>query len=220
MLFLFLILTIEATAQAKQQALPIDTRPFLTHGEWVMAILTTFYVVISYFGFRAIKRQADIAEKPANAVVNAEAAWIMVKITLFSGTGAEAIRENEDAGRKTTSAFITCHCQNRGNTPGTVIEKRIGLATVTSLPTKPDLSGTIVFQAEPELLAGGQESHRHFDIGGNPREFGKTTIIYGIVRYRDVFDRDRYTTFGYMLSPDKPPRIERIPNYPQYNENT
>src|SRR5215469_7305811 len=44
--------------------------PFLTHGEWVMAILTAIYVgltatyvIISLFTLKAIKRQAQITEK-------------------------------------------------------------------------------------------------------------------------------------------------------------
>jgi hypothetical protein len=72
---------IEPTTQPKQQAPEAESRPFLTHGEWVMAILTTIYVGISYFGLRAIKKQADIAQLNAQALIDAERAWIDIDLS-------------------------------------------------------------------------------------------------------------------------------------------
>jgi hypothetical protein len=74
---------IEQTTQSKQQAADAVSRPFLTHGEWVMAILTAIYVGISYFGLRAIKQQADIAQSTADAIVDAERAWIDIDLRKF-----------------------------------------------------------------------------------------------------------------------------------------
>jgi hypothetical protein len=56
---------VEAT-QPKQQAAKEEPKPFLTHGEWVMGILTLIYVGITFFGLRAINRQAGIAQEAAS----------------------------------------------------------------------------------------------------------------------------------------------------------
>src|SRR5437762_1999903 len=59
------------TPQAKEQAIKPELKPFLTHGEWVIGSLTAIYVLISYFSFTAIKRQAHIAEQAATAAKDA-----------------------------------------------------------------------------------------------------------------------------------------------------
>jgi hypothetical protein len=54
---------------SKQQTAQQEAKPFLTHGEWVMSFLTLIYVLISYFGLRAIKQQALLAEASTKATL-------------------------------------------------------------------------------------------------------------------------------------------------------
>src|SRR5258708_25095899 len=62
------------TPQTKEQTAQPELNPFLSHGEWVTGSLTAFYVLISYFSFRAIKRQANIPQQAATATRNAATA--------------------------------------------------------------------------------------------------------------------------------------------------
>lgn len=55
------------TPQQEKPKTDPESKPWLTHGEWVMAILTGAYVVISLLAFFAIKRQADLTERQAEA---------------------------------------------------------------------------------------------------------------------------------------------------------
>jgi hypothetical protein len=43
-------------------------------------------------------------------------------------------------------------------------------------------------------------------------------VIYGVVRYHDVFGKGRETFFGYRLTIRN--RFERLSGYPEYNNNT
>jgi len=43
------------------------------------------------------------------------------------------------------------------------------------------------------------------------------SVIYGFVKYRDIFKKQRTTTFGYRITNGV---LKRLENYPKYNENT
>ncbi len=43
------------------------------------------------------------------------------------------------------------------------------------------------------------------------------SVIYGFVRYRDIFKKLHVTTFGYGIIHGQ---LKRLENYPEYNQNT
>jgi hypothetical protein len=119
---------------------------WLTHGEWVMAILTGIYVLftgvyvlIAYFTLRAIHRQADIAEAQsrdalatattaekaavaardsADAVMNAERPWILVSDACLD---SEFVRHSDDPEGELVPHFVVKFTiTNVGKTPAIV----------------------------------------------------------------------------------------------------
>jgi len=49
------------------------------------------------------------------------------------------------------------------------------------------------------------------------QEHGKLTVVYGVVKYRDIFDKRRETTFAYRILNGE---LRRLEGYPEYNKNT
>ena len=104
-----------------------------------------------------------------------------------------------------------------------ITEKRANLIIVpkNTLPKNPDLNATRVFDSRAEPLAAGKESQRkkdeYFSAPGY-QSLDEWMVLYGVVRYRDVFGRERQTTFGYEVTIGD--QIERLSGYPKYNENT
>jgi hypothetical protein len=69
-----------ASQSAKQtpQAESPQSKPWLTHGELVMSILTGIYVLISFFGLLAIHEQASMAQQNIQSVIDAGRTWVTV----------------------------------------------------------------------------------------------------------------------------------------------
>ncbi|HWY20342.1 MAG TPA: hypothetical protein VNX26_03925 [Candidatus Acidoferrum sp.] len=200
-----------------------EARPFITGGEGIIAVITAIYASISYFSLRAIKRQALSAE----AQLAAESPWIMVNIEYSPGMkgrflGTSKVRDEPETHH--TDFIFRFDCINHGRTPALITEKRATLKIIpkNSLPPKPDLKATEVFDDRAEPLAAGKESltkrDEHFSAPGY-QGLDEWVVLYGVVRYRDVFGRDRQTTFGYEVTLGE--KIERLPgSYWKYNENT
>lgn len=209
------------TSESKQQAAQTEAKPFLTHGEWVMAILTAVYVIISYFVLQAIKREArigqqaaDAATKSADALMNAERAWLLARTVdvdsrtkeILTGRIREAVRPREQG---VTIRFEYCFT-NLGRTPARIT--RIGarfqkLQTLADLPAEPNYgiavldvqlvlapndSTNLTWQVlEPDGVLTGDEV---VSI-----TLGKAFLYaYGFVKYLDIFDRQQEARFGYV----------------------
>lgn len=63
------------------------------------------------------------------------------------------------------------------------------------LPKNPDLKATKVFDSRLEPLAAGKESSEkkdeYFSTTGYQSPLDEWMVFYGVVKYRDVFGRDR-----------------------------
>ena len=44
----------------------------------------------------------------------------------------------------------------------------------------------------------------------------KQAIVHGLIRYRDIFGKDRWTTYGFYVS--RTGRLERMADFPEYNK--
>jgi hypothetical protein len=207
--------------ETNKQDSKAEARPFITGGEGLIALITAVYAIVSYFTFLAIKRQAVSAE----AELAAQSPWIMVNIEHTPGMHGRflgASRQGNEPEVQHTNFIFRFDCINHGRTPALITEKRANLIIVPKnrLPKTPDLRGTRVFDDRVEPLAAGKESLRkkdeYFSVTGY-QGLDEWVVLYGVVKYRDVFGRDRQTTFGYEVTIGD--KIERLSGYPQYNEN-
>ncbi len=190
-----------------------ESKPFLTHGEWVMSILTFIYVVISAGSLWAIRKQAKIADKAAQAaLINAQAviaterALVVPKLYPLGRKKTDGRWYREDGTPYTTEETLlgkhmlhALRITNVGRTPAHILSFQIGytclLEGVTDI--SPDTSDDLVERSEFDyLLAGGQtiEMLAPVDIlekmassWTEIRERKKTAIFRGWVKYRHIF---------------------------------
>jgi uncharacterized protein (UPF0333 family) len=164
----------------------------MTHGEWVMAILTLAYVVISFFSFRAIKNQsktakqaADAASANAVALMNAERAWVVVAVKGTMGTW----RPDDNA---TEIVF-----SNVGKTPALINEVIVKTERVRSIQ---DVSGSaqegaVIDEMKDVLVAPGE--HLAIPISVD-QSMSSAVVVRGIVKYSDANKRPWCTRFLYL----------------------
>jgi cell division protein FtsL len=164
------------------------------------------------------QENAATAKQSADALVGAQTAWIVVELRWPQGVGRVSYNIQDDV--MTTGVFIDLICHNKGQTLAWVMEKRITMALVEKIPPEPDLDAAPLIAAEPEVFGPNwatSTGDQYLACQGT-RE-GKVIIVYGVVRYFDIFEQKRETTFGYELTSVSPPTLERIP-IRAYNRNT
>lgn len=149
---------------------------------------------------------------------NTERAWMMVDVTWNPTSPLKLVELTKGSGEENTGAFFRVTYRNQGRSPAWIIEKRIALKIVDSVPSKPDFGSTAVIQKIPEPLAvnGPTSMDVQCDCGGRSG-FPKLTIVYGAFKYRDIFRRIRETRFGYAIGQNN--SMERLEE-PEYNEHT
>ncbi len=160
---------------------------------------------------KATETAAKAAELNAEALINSERAWVMVDIENDHGNGqikAEIL----------SGLAIVCICRNHGKSTAWVTQKLIRMERSIAIPEKPQLEDADAFQDEPEPLAEIPSRCHHVVEPRPVNPSGPTTFIYGVVKYRDIFNRSRETFFGYRHDPTG--KLERIAGYPEYNKNT
>lgn len=174
-----------------------------------------------------VARDAAVAARAsADALINSERAWIMVDIEHHNDKWADRkvhMLEGSGWGGNTTSFFGVLVCRNEGKSPAWVDEKRAKFEIVDSLPDTPRLESTEIIQVGPEPIGIGEALPREVRSPWIPeaighQELGKISVVYGVVRYRDIFDRRHETVFGYRITPSG--EFVRIENRPEYNKNT
>ncbi len=189
--------------------------------EWIISAITFIYSLFSVLTFFMIKRQARAAEGD----LAAQSPWIMVNIEYSPGMSGPFLgtsRHGNEPETHHTDFIFRFNCINHGRTPAMITEKRASLIIVpkNTLPKNPDLRATTMFDDRTEPLAAGGESlmkrDEHFSAPGY-RGLDDWIVLYGVVKYRDVFGRDRQTTFGYEVTLGD--KIERLSGYRKYNEN-
>ena len=195
----------------------------MSNFEWGITFITAIYSAFSVGTFFLIKRQAKAAE----GELAAQSPWIMVNIQHAAGMHGRFLgtsRTRDEPETHHTDFLFRFDCTNFGRTPALVTEKRALLIIVpeNSLPRMPNLSATKLFDGRAEPLASEKtsvsEKDEWFTVAGyqGPNDW---VVVYGVVKYRDVFGRDRQTTFGYQVTHGD--ELERLSgSYPKYNENT
>jgi hypothetical protein len=158
-------------------------------------------------------RQAEISanasKKSADALVASERAWVMAD--LFCPPGGLINKEPQ------ASLHVYCVCKNEGKTPAWITEINCELAFVETLAGLPDFSKAQPCRFEPESIAAGQERRYPLDLRC-VYEHDKLFIVYGMVKYLNMFDNPCTTTFAYRIGENA--RFNRIASFPEYNQNT
>lgn len=156
-----------------------------------------------------------------------ERAWVVVDIKHEDMQLETKSIHIGDAVDETTSVPLTCISFNGGKSPAWVIEKRIRFEifeNAEAIPRTPPLKLTSVFDDIPHTVYTREHSAKaDMPIAQGRLKDGKVGVIYGAVRYRDIFNKIRTTTFGYKVLPVADRfslRLERLKNRPKYNENT
>ena len=168
--------------------------------------------------------------KQVSTARNAQRAWVTVdvkhddkkwtdgKTHILERTTYVSDGKGGTAGGDNTSFYAVLLCKNEGNNPGWVDEKRAKFEIVSSLPPRPDLESAQVIQAGPTPIGPGREDEVQFvPVAKGSQEDSKIAVIYGDVKYRNIFGKNRQTTFGYRLLTTE---LTRLEGYPEYNNNT
>jgi len=97
-------------------------------------------------------------------------------------------------GGDTTAIYVVLTCSNEGKSPAWIEEKRAKFEIVNVLPDKPDLTSADFIQVGSEPIGIGKALPHTNHIAWQPAAtghegLGKMMTVYGIVKYRDIFDR-------------------------------
>jgi len=192
------------------------------HGTWALVFVGIAGTIAAVVTIIILIRQTRVARQAAEAAVAAESAWVTVEIEWPETKGniiyGDAVIQGQPTGT-TTWFTLNCKRQNHGKTPAWVTETNIGIHITDTLPKEPDMRLTWPFQPGMEtLVAGGQSTLKQLQLQTNGRpEPGKITVVYGFVKYADVFGHtNRETTFAYYIKPDR--TFERI-SLPGWNKH-
>jgi hypothetical protein len=163
-------------------------------------------------------KTARAAKKSADALINAERAWIMVDIE-WANKRPYVVTH---AGPR-TEIDILLICRNQGKSPAWITERQVKTVMVTVIPPVPQMDGAEVLNYIEPLTANGPESklRRRPCCEGLVQPEGPVLLVYGVVKYRDVFRMNRETWFGYEISgAASDPRLGRLAGYQEYNHCT
>lgn len=194
---------------------------------WSTLALVAVGVVTAWIAIRTladIKKQtrnteiaASAALRNAQAVIDAERAWVMVELGWIPGSAGRMPGASIDRGPHTTVA-IRFKYTNEGKTIAWIDEKLACFQIVKDLPKEPDLSVLEMIDAEPEWI--GSKAGGHLDQAleaAGEEGMVDISVVWGLIRYRDAFGKHE-TTFGFRIRPDN--RFERIAGLTEYNKTT
>jgi hypothetical protein len=180
-------------------------------------------------GARAAKISAEAAKASADAAISSERAWVMVDLDKVPGAGFFLYGSTVERGEKRyhASVRVRCICTNQGKTPAKIIEKRAALILVT--PDNPLLLiPNLDIEIEDPVPHYLQPEREHksdwaptaqLSVPADEGDMVTFFVIYGVVKYRHLFSEQIvHTTFGYRVRVDSV--LERLIDYPKYNENT
>ncbi len=141
--------------------------------------------------------------------------WRDRKLHVLQGSGTSG---------DSTAIYAVLVCTNAGKSPAWINETRAKFEIVETLPPTPNFESAEYVEASTiplGMVEGGAAPHTQrlpwTPTAVGHEELGKMSVIYGFVRYRDIFKRLHVTTFGYRIIHGQ---LKRLENYPEYNQNT
>lgn len=164
----------------------------------------------------AAQRSAKAAELTAQRFTQIEGARIIVKIE-WSPTGNLMYGDGSDG--MTTGLPIRVTCRNEGKSIGWIREIRLtGEIIPRSIPESPTFEVDVLYHGIQTIAPNGGEFKKEELMtlyGRDDRE--KWIVLWGMVKYSDIFSDRRETTFGYFVTVDH--KIKPITS-PAYNRHT
>jgi hypothetical protein len=162
-----------------------------------------------------LRRSANAALLNARALMNTERARLAVDIELAKHGGM--IQGDQDF-----TVNFTVRCSNIGRTPAWIHEIMADVRMFYDLPYKqPEFTADRAEHMHPRYLAAGDEPLVDtYSLGcANEYDPAQYVLIYGVVGFSDVYQKDGYCTFSYTIRPDRK-GVDRVPDGAGYNRNT
>ncbi len=138
-----------------------------------------------------------------------ERAWVMAQIDGDRKKWADGkvhIVEGSGTSGDSTGTWIILTCHNEGKSPAWIYEKRVKFEVVPRVNPAPDFDSLPVVFNGREPIGIGQAAipnvtklHR-LEIAEGHAKSGDIMVIYGIVKYHDIFKESRTATFGYQIT--------------------
>jgi len=159
---------------------------------------------------------ARAAKDSADALVASERAWVMLKVD-FNRLLGQALD-----GDISTCVYVDIVFRNFGKTPALIDEVCCNLGLFDWFPETQDFASMEPYDSVPEEIRAGKRSKPRLY---QPQCIGQKTsdnvmMIYGIVKYRDIFGHKRSTTFGYsVIGIGESAKLKRLVE-PAYNQYT
>jgi hypothetical protein len=198
------------------------TRDWYDIATIIIAGLAVFIGIGSLYLLReqakSTEKAAQAAKDSADAVMNSERAWVLVEIT--GQNGKPSLIQSVNFGVRTWSVAVDISCSNQGRTPAWIVERRIALLPSIPVPEKPPLDSANLIETEPITLLVGQSPFVTTQIVPSNEQITdeEHRILYGVIKYRDIYGKVRQTTFGYRVG--RFYMLDRMSDYPAYNEHT
>ncbi len=156
-----------------------------------------------------------------------ERAWVMADVEPDSEKWRDHklhVLEGSGTSGDSTAIYAVLVCTNAGKSPAWINETRAKFAIVETLPLIPNFESAEYIEASTiplGMVEGGAAPHTQrlpwTPTAVGHEELGKMSVIYGFVKYRDIFKKPHVTTFGYRIIHGQ---LKRLENYPEYNQNT
>jgi len=191
----------------------------------MLADFTFWLVVVGFIQAGILAATVWVIQRQVSTSRHIERAWVMADLEHDSQKWADRkvhVLQGSGTSGDSTGFYAVLICRNEGRSPAWLGERRARFEIVSGLPPKPNLELTELIEASPTPLGTGQAlphtERLSFPITAQGHEeLGRMNVIYGVVKYRDIFGKNRKTTFGYRLTPDR--RFVRL-EYAEYNKHT
>jgi hypothetical protein len=180
--------------------------------DWVdrLNATSTFVIaVFTVFMFLAVRAQIHTSQ-------NTERAWVMTEV-IWDTAGGYLLQINNSQ----MAVDVKVLCKNEGQSPCWIKEIRLKFEVPQKpLPKEPVIESGDVddWRAQRPLGVGQEIGLKWSPIANGLIREGREGVLYGVVTYRDIFDKERTTTFGYSVGLLN--RLVRLKDYPEYNKNT
>jgi hypothetical protein len=170
-----------------------------------MIYLTAQQAENSRAATEAAKESADAAKASViqtkasvDAVVSSERAWVVPEVQWFRKGRTKTAGNN-------TELLVSLICKNYGRVPAWITDTRVRAIVVRGLiPSEPDTPDNAWEQLPSYRLLIPNDPTEYSvlwrplaDGWAEPADF---TLIYGFVRYRDIFGPGKESWFGYTVS--------------------
>jgi DNA-binding XRE family transcriptional regulator len=168
----------------------------------------------------AAQQSAKAADITAQRLAQIEGARIVPSLEFLPLLGNILYGHHMEGGEivETIGIHIRLVCANHGKSTAWITQKRLKAEVVFVIQESPDFDAVDVIQEGFEPVAPNASTNKEETVMCIGRETGgRMLLLYGSIKYRDMFSDDREVTFGYRVTVSQ--QLERI-NLPAYTKNT